>query len=448
MNIHKLDKNSQHYILQAFTTVDRETLMTIKFLLPLVSATFLAGGVAQAETARDVINGYADLALVKYTDSLAVALKLGKAVEALVSAPSEANHEAAKAAWLAARVPYQQTEAYRFGNPVVDEWEGKVNAWPLDEGLIDYVDISVYGEDSEENNFFLSNIIANPSVNVGGMEIDASVIDADLLQKLHEVDGVEANVATGYHAIEFLLWGQDLNGNGPGAGARAYTDFDFSNCTNGNCDRRARYLTAATDLLIEDLIDIVAAWDAGGAARRDLEAMSDAAGIGAILTGLGSLSYGELAGERMKLGLILHDPEEEHDCFADNTHNSHYFDALGIQNVYLGRYLASDGSLTEVPSLASLTKDVNIDLHAEMVAKLEGTMAAMQVMKDRADSGQESYDQMIGFGNEDGNAIVQSAIDALVDQTRSIEALVAALNASEMSLEGSDSLDNPTAVFQ
>ena len=31
-----------------------------------------------------------------------------------------------------------------------------------------------------------------------------------LENKLHEIGGNEANVATGYHAIEFLLWGQDL----------------------------------------------------------------------------------------------------------------------------------------------------------------------------------------------------------------------------------------------
>ncbi|MEL6920928.1 MAG: imelysin family protein, partial [Pseudomonadota bacterium] len=305
-----------------------------------------------------------------------------------------------------------------------------------------------YGEDSEENNFFRANIIANASLEVGGQTVDAATITPALLQALQEIDGVEANVATGYHAIEFLLWGQDLNGTDAGAGARVHTDFDLTNCTNGNCDRRAQYLTAATDLLITDLKEIVAAWDAGGAARADLDIKTDAEGIAAILTGLGSLSYGELAGERMKLGLILHDPEEEHDCFADNTHNSHYYDALGMQNVYLGKYTAADGTVTEVPSLASLTNGVNAELNAQMKAKLDATMAAMQIMKDRADGGIESYDQMIGFGNDEGNAVVQAAIDALVDQTRSIEALVAVLGASDISVEGSDSLDNPTAVFQ
>ncbi|MEM1373013.1 MAG: imelysin family protein [Pseudomonadota bacterium] len=402
---------------------------------------------AQANTARDVINGYADLAFAKYSDSLVTAQALDAALDAFIAAPSEETHQAAKDAWLAARVPYQQTEAYRFGNAVVDDWEGKVNAWPLDEGLIDYVDASFYG-DSEENNFYTANVVANPTLTVGGQSVDAAMITPAVLHELHEIDGVEANVATGYHAIEFLLWGQDLNGNGPGAGARSYTDFDTANCTNGNCDRRAEYLAAASELLLSDLEEIVAAWDAGGAARTDLEGMSDAQGISAMLTGLGSLSYGELAGERMQLGLILHDPEEEHDCFADNTHNSHYYDAKGMQNVYLGSYTASDGTVTTVPSLSSLAAAANADLDAEMNSKLEATMAAMQVMKDRADSGVESYDQMIGFENEEGNAIVQAAIDALVDQTRSIEALVAVLGSDEITVEGSDSLDNPGAVFE
>ena len=406
------------------------------------------GTVAQAQTAREVIDGYADLALAKYADSLEAARALGAAVDALAAEPSAEAHDAAKDAWLAARVPYQQTEAYRFGNAVVDAWEGRVNAWPLDEGLIDYVDVAAYGETSEENGAFRADVVANETLQVGGQAVDALEITPALLRELHEIDGVEANVATGYHAIEFLLWGQDLNGTEAGAGERPWTDFSPAECTNSNCDRRAAYLTSATDLLVTDLEEIVAAWGEGGAARADLEAQSDAQGIASILTGLGSLSYGELAGERMKLGLILHDPEEEHSCFADNTHNDHYHDAQGIRNVYLGRYEATDGTVTEVPSLASFVASVDPGLDADVSARLDATMEAMGVMKARADEGVEAYDQMIGFGNEEGNAVVQAAIDALVHQTRGIEALVAALDAAEVEVEGSDSLDAPAAVFQ
>ncbi|MEM7709456.1 MAG: imelysin family protein [Pseudomonadota bacterium] len=401
-----------------------------------------------AQSARDVIDGYADLAEAKYADSLAMAQELDAAINALVVNPTPETHAASKAAWLAARVPYQQTEAYRFGNAVVDEWEGRVNAWPLDEGLIDYVDPNIYGETSAENGAFRANVVANPVVAVGGREVDASAITPALLQDLHEIDGIEANVTTGYHAIEFLLWGQDLNGTEAGAGARAHTDFDPVACTNGNCARRGEYLVAASNLLVTDLEEIVAAWGAGGAARADLEGQSDAQGISSILTGLGSLSYGELAGERMQLGLILHDPEEEHSCFADNTHNDHFYDAQGIQNVYLGRYEASDGQVIEVPSLSALVTAADSGLDMDMRERLDATMASMGVMKERADSGVEAYDQMIAFDNETGNAVIQEAIDALIAQTRGIEALVAALGAEEIGVEGSDSLDDPGAVFQ
>ena len=428
--------------------VSETQVIPVRLLSCLVLSTTCIATFAHAQTAREVIEGYADLALAKYSDSLDAARLLDTAIDAFVAAPSAETHQAAKDAWLAARVPYQQTEAYRFGNAVVDAWEGKVNAWPLDEGLIDYVDAAFYGETNQENGFYRANVVANASLQVGGMAVDAGEISPALLQELHEIDGVEANVATGYHAIEFLLWGQDVNGTEAGAGARSHTDFDPDACTHGNCVRRAAYLTAAAGLLLTDLEEIVAAWQADGAARTDLDTQSDAEGIASILTGLGSLSYGELAGERMKLGLILHDPEEEHDCFADNTHNSHYYDALGMQNVYLGTYTATDGSVVQVPSLSALVQSVTPGLDAEMTGKLDATMAAMGVMKDRADSGVESYDQMIGFGNAEGNAIVQAAIDALVDQTRTIEALVAALDAADITVEGSDSLDNPGAVFQ
>ena len=154
---------------------------------------------------------------------------------------------------------------------------------------------------------------------------------------------MEANVATGYHAVEFLLWGQDLNGTGPGTGNRPASDFDTKNCTGGHCDRRADYLRAATDLLVDDLAWMTAQWGPDGDARKTIVDGTNEAGLTAILTGLGSLSYGELAGERMKLGLMIHDPEEEHDCFSDNAFASHYFDALGMRNVYLGRYRRVDG---------------------------------------------------------------------------------------------------------
>ena len=251
----------------------------------MLTATASGAAPARAADPAKVLDTYADIAHAMYEDALITAETLQSAVAQLVASPSRATLLRARAAWIAARQPYQQTEGYRFGNAAVDDWEGKVNAWPLDEGLIDYVDTS-YGKDSKDNPFYTANVIANPSLRLGGKTIDASKITPELISgTLHEVDGVEANVASGYHAIEFLLWGQDLNGTGPGAGNRPHTDFDTKNCTHGNCDRRAQYLTAATELLISDLKDMVGQWAPGGAARAAVTA-DKAKGIGTIIKGL------------------------------------------------------------------------------------------------------------------------------------------------------------------
>jgi putative iron-regulated protein len=166
-----------------------------------------------------------------------------------------------------------------------------------------------------------------------------------------------------------------------------------------------------------------------------------------MLRGMGSLSYGELAGERMKLGLMLHDPEEEHDCFSDNTHNSHYYNAVGIRNVYHGRYVRRDGSVVFGPSLSSLVARTDRALDKEVSSRLEETEAAMIALKRRAET-IERYDQMIGRNNAAGNAVVQAAIDRLSAQTRAFEKVVARLGLRSVPFEGSDSLDDPTKVFQ
>lgn len=399
-----------------------------------------------APAAKDVLTTYADIAHAGYEDSLITAKNLQTAIGALVAAPSAETFAAAKSAWLEARAPYQQTEVYRFGNAIVDDWEGKVNAWPLDEGLIDYVETALYGEENEENPAYTANVIANPTLTISGETIDASTIDAALLESLHEIDDVESNVATGYHAIEFLLWGQDLNGTDAGAGARAWTDYAAGDaCTNGNCDRRGEYLQAAADLMVSDLEWITAQWAEDGEARVTVLEGDGAPGLTAIVTGMGSLSYGELGGERTKLGLLLHDPEEEHDCFSDNTHNSHYYDALGIQNVYLGRYTRVDGSVIEGASLSDLVAAKDAALDTELRGKLAASVLAGKAMVTRAQGG-EAFDQLIAMGNDDGNAVVQTFVDALVDQTKSIEQIIAAVGIDGIEFEGSDSLDNPAAV--
>ena len=76
----------------------------------------MAGAASAAPTAKDVIANYADVAHATYEDALSAAHSLQAAVSALVAKPTQNNLRAAKGAWLASRKPYQQSEAYRFGN--------------------------------------------------------------------------------------------------------------------------------------------------------------------------------------------------------------------------------------------------------------------------------------------------------------------------------------------
>ena len=400
-----------------------------------------------AQDRAEVLETYADIAAATYGDSLTTAVTLSAAVDALIAAPSEQSLNDARAAWLAARIPYQQSEAYRFGNSIVDDWEGRVNAWPLDEGLMDYVDTG-YGGPTDENELAALNVVANPVLMIAGVQVDATVITPALISDtLNNADEVDTNVAQGYHAIEFFLWGQDLNGTGPGAGNRPYTDYVVGvGCTNGNCDRRVDYLRAATDLLVADLTEMAGNWAEGGAARIAVMA-DETAGISAILTGMGSLAYGEQAGQRMRLGLLLNDPEEEHDCFSDNTYNSHYYDGLGIQNVYLGRYVRVDGTVVEGPSLSALVAAADPALDLEMQTKLTATMTALSAIKVAAEGGM-AYDMMLAAGNTQGEALIMGGVNGLIDQTKTVERIVTALGLDQIQFEGSDSIDNPGAVFQ
>ena len=398
----------------------------------------------QLKADNEILVNYSNIAEAKYKDALILAKEMHSSIEKFMNNTNESKFIAVKDSWLKARTIYQQTEVFRFGNPLVDDWEGKVNAWPLDEGLIDYVDNTNYYP--SENDFSNFNVIANKKLKVEGELIDASVINPKLLSnKLHEIGGNEANVATGYHAIEFLLWGQDLNGNESGSGNRAYTDFDLEACTNDNCDRRREYLVAASQLLIEDLQYIQSVWSPEGQARLDL--LNDQKnGLKRILIGMGSLSYGELAGERMKLGLMLHDPEEEHDCLSDNTHNSHYYNVVGINNVFLGKYKSLDGKVVSGPSISSLLSEVDNGLNKKTKKSIKNTLKSMKKIVKSANKG-VTYDMLIAEGNEKGNQLIQNAVDSLIKQSKNIELTAAALNINDLQIEGSDSLDNPDAVF-
>ncbi|WP_272165670.1 imelysin family protein [Vibrio diabolicus] len=407
----------------------------------IAASLLIASGstVAAQVTKQQVVEHYADVAHAVFADSVTTAKTLDVKIDEFLKSPSADKLEEVKQAWLDSRVPYQQSEVFRFGNAIVDDWEGQLNAWPLDEGLIDYVATDYQYELGNEG--AAANIIANTSLQIGASKLDVSKITPELLADLNEVGGSEANVASGYHAIEFLLWGQDLNGTNAGAGQRAYTDFVVgSECTNGHCDRRGEYLKAAADLLVQDLEWMEKQWSAEvkGNYRETLLNGSADNGLRKMLFGMGSLSLGELAGERMKVALEANSTEDEHDCFSDNTHNSHYYNEQGIYNVYTGLYKREDGTLLSGPSIADLVAQKDKQAAKEIQKQFDVTRNQVGKLVTSAEKNNQHFDQLIAAGNAQGNTLVNDTIMSLVAQTGSIERAAGIIGIDSLSPDTAD----------
>lgn len=276
---------------------------------------------------------------------------------------------------------------------------------------------------------------------MGADKIDASKITPELLASLNELAGSEANVATGYHAIEFLLWGQDLHGTEAGAGERSYTDYiQGEGCTNGNCERRAQYLSAASQLLVQDLDWMKGQWAAEGKDNYRSALLQQPAeeGLRKMLFGMGSLSLGELAGERMKVALEANSTEDEHDCFSDNTHNSHFYNEQGIYNVFNGSYTRVDGSEVKGVSIKDLVADKDKDA-ADMIAKqFDETRASVHKLVESAENNNQHFDQLIAANNKSGHELVNDAINSLVKQTEAIEKAAGLVGVTSLTPDNAD----------
>lgn len=339
----------------------------------------------------EAVDTYAAGVHASYEASAASAATMDEAIDAFVADPTDASLEAAKQAWLAARDDYGPTEAFRFyGGPIDDEetgTEGLINAWPLDEAYIDYVE----GSDA-------AGIVNDPE--------GFPTIDADLLVSLNE-DGGETNISTGWHAIEFLLWGQDLNADGPGQ--RPVTDYTDA----ANADRRGAYLGTASDLLLVHLGGLVDSWapDTDNY-RAEFVALDADEALRRIIQGAGELSRGELAGERMNVAYSERSQEDEHSCFSDNTTADIVNNAKGVQMVLTANY---PGGVTGT-SIVDLIAASDADLAAELEADLAASIAAVEAIP-------APFDQHLadGVSDEDpGRASILTGIELLESQTTTI----------------------------
>ena len=356
--------------------------------------------------AQDVVQHYSTLVYANYSDTITGAKQMQKAIHAFLAKPSPATQDAARQAWLDAREFYGQTEAFRFYDGPIDNEdgpEGQINAWPMDESYVDYV----VGDDN-------AGLINNRKV----------AITKKRLADLNEHDG-EENISTGWHAIEFMLWGQDLSDTGPGA--RPFTD--FIDGRKPNADRRRAYLKVVTELLIDDLQSVADQWKPG--MKKNFRAEFSKGGeesLRKIFVGLGSLSRGELAGERLEVAMASRDQEDEHSCFSDNTHRDAVTNAQGIQNVWLGSYKRLDGSELKGPGLRDW-----VAAHDAVAAEKTSLQIAKSVASAQAIPA--PFDQAIqGARDSAARAKIQATIDSLTQQSKDLVDAAKAVGIEQLNL--------------
>ena len=361
------------------------------------------GGALTDADIQPVVDSYAANVHLNYETALDRANALKTAVDAFVDGPTAATHQAAKDAWNDVRPVYLQSEVYRFYNGPIDNEdtgpEGRINGWPLDENYIDYVE----GDAAAG--------IVNDTAGVPD-------ITSEAIAEANEAIN-EKSLSAGFHAIEFLLWGQDLNAAPTDAGLRPHTDYlpEAMGGTAPNADRRGAYLKEVTALLVADLETVEQAWEPGGSNYGAEFTADPRAALTKILTGMGSLAGGELRNERMNNAFQERDQEEEHSCFSDTTHVDHLNDAIGIENVYLGRFGSEDGA-----GLDDLVKKVDPDLDTQMKADLTAAIEAIEAIPTPFD--QAINDDEAGGGREK----IQAAMDALQKLTDTTVLVATALD--------------------
>jgi putative iron-regulated protein len=370
----------------------RAVLRALSHLIavPVVVSVSLVGcGDDSADSGQKdaVIRQHVDIIRQSYDDAIAGAQKLGSAIDALIEKPSQDTLQGAREAWIDARPPYLQTEAYRFYEGPIDDpdtgLEGRINAWPLDEAFVDYV------KNEKTNQIERKGIINDRAA--------FPVITEEVLINQNE-NGGEENISTGYHAIEFLLWGQDFSATGPGD--RPYTDFVGGSASpDPDSDRRRQYLIAVTKLLISDLQTTRDAWDDGEPYLKKFLANVKNQSLKNMITGISYLTADELAAERIRPAYESQDQEDEHSCFSDNTPNDMKYDLVGIENVYFGRYKNDDGI-----GLEDLVKAADSALDLKIKSGLSDAAAALAAIP-------APFDQAI----KDPASLrkVRAAIDAL-----------------------------------
>jgi putative iron-regulated protein len=363
----------------------------------LVYLLLLASACGAANPTAAVVHQYAVNLDANYKDVITQLEALDAAVGSFVLAPSADGLVAAQKAWLAARPAYGECEVSRFYGGPIDQLQGGMNEWPIDENFIDYT-------------------IGNPAGGIINDPADYPLLTAEVLASSDEKGGIE-NLSTGFHALEFLLWGQRADQT-QGPGTRPYTDF-VDGGTAMNQDRRRTYLKVATDLLLQNMRGLESQWDLGNAssygaqlvaAKQPLDSLTK------IYRGFSQMAISELYYERLYDPFVSRDRKDEESCFSESTIVDLINNALGLEDVYLGRYHTIQGA-----SLSDLVKAKDAALDAQLRKQLAAVLAAIGAIPPPFDHA------VLAPAASPENMAVQAAVNALQPLQATLDSVAQAL---------------------
>lgn len=310
--------------------------MALLLLAPIAACGGDDGGGGTAAGGLDdsqVVMDYADQVIIPTYRLLARrAADLDAAASALAADPSDENLRAARDAWVATRLPWEQSEAFLFGPVEAQGYDPAIDTWPLNR-----TDLQAVLDSDDE--FSPAYVQALPQT-----------------QK-------------GFHAVEFLLFGE--------GGRKTAADLT---------DRELEYLTAMTADMASITSSLETSWTDGEGGQPPFHDTFTSAGDPSntvypslsaagqeMVNGMSSICD-EVANGKIAEPFDSRDPNKEESQFSENSLDDFQNNIRSVQNAYLGAVPAAD---TSGASLSAWVAARDPDLDQELQQKIAGAIAAI-----------------------------------------------------------------------
>jgi uncharacterized iron-regulated protein len=271
--------------------------------------------------------GYAsNVAVATYADLAAKSEALHAAAVAFAAAPTRGSDlQAVADAWVAARVPWEASEAFLFGPAAFLSLDPSLDSWPVDRQQLDEV--------------LNSSFELTPEFLAEGL----------------------GPALRGFHTIEYLVF-RDGAARDPG---------DVT-------PREAEYLVSATRVLADDAGALHAAWSGGfagefaGAGASGSRYLTQRDAVLEILEGMIAICD-EVANGKIADPYDEQDPELVESQFSFNSLADFADNMRSVRNAYFGGYhLGADG-----PGLDELVRARSAELDAQLTAQIQAAIDAI-----------------------------------------------------------------------